>query len=286
MLEMPDAAPQPWIIRQPGVAEGRIERRPFNSAELKNEREVGIYLPPQYSPHAEPYPLLVLFDEWAYLGETGQQPLVPTPTILDNLIAAGRIPPMVALFLGNPAGARDRELGCNPEFTRSLVTELLPWAHGLNNFTKDPRRTIVGGSSRGGFASACAALWQPETFGNVLAQSGSFHLSPPSSGDATDSKPEPNWLARQFIASPRKPLRFYLDAGSAEFDVIGDGSSILTTTHTLRDVLRAKGYEVHFQEFPGGHDYLGWRGTLADGLMALMGTTASKGRGEGAPPEQ
>lgn len=45
-------------------------------------------------------------------------------------------------------------------------------------------------------------------------------------------------------------------------------------TRTLRDALRAKGYEVHFQEFAGGHDYLSWRGALADGLIALLGERA------------
>jgi enterochelin esterase family protein len=41
----------------------------------------------------------------------------------------------------------------------------------------------------------------------------------------------------------------------------------------MRDVLLAKGYEVHYQQFVGGHDYLSWRGTFADGLMDLIGTT-------------
>ena len=83
-------------------------------------------------------------------------------------------------------------------------------------------------------------------------------------------------MARQFITSPKKPLRFYLDAGSAEFNATGGADSILFCTRTLRDVLRAKGYEVHFQEFIGGHDYLSWRGTLADGLIALMGDSGSR----------
>jgi enterochelin esterase family protein len=270
VLEMPDAPPQLWIANRPGVPVGRVEKHQFKSAALDNEREIAVYLPPQYSPHAEPYPLIVLFDEDPYLS------LIPTPTILDNLISEARIPPVVALLVGNAPGSRDRELPCNPKFGQALVTELLPWAHRQYNFTSDPHHTVVAGSSFGGLAAACAGLWHPETFGNVLAQSGSFHWTPPPASDTTDSSSEPNWVARQFISSPRKPLRFYLEAGSAEFNATGGPEAILACTRTLRDVLRAKGYEVHFHEFEGGHDYLNWRGTLADGLITLMGDSALK----------
>ena len=41
-------------------------------------------------------------------------------------------------------------------------------------------------------------------------------------------------------------------------------------------MLRAKGYEVRFKEFEGGHDYLSWRGTLTDGLIALLGVAKVK----------
>jgi enterochelin esterase family protein len=270
VLEMPDAPPQPWVARRPGVPEGQVEKRRFKSATPGNEREIAIYLPPHYSPRAQPYPLLLLFDEDVYLS------LVPTPIILDNLISEGRIPPVVALLIGNAPGARDRELPCNPEFSQALVTELLPWAHGLYNFTSDPHHTVVAGSSAGGLAAACSGLWHPEAFGNVLAQSGAFHRTPALGSNAAASSLEPNWVARQFISSPKKPLRFYLDAGSAEFNATGGGDAILFCTRSLRDVPRAKGYEVHFQEFEGGHDYLSWRGTLADGLIALLGDAESK----------
>ena len=112
----------------------------------------------------------------------------------------------------------------------------------------------MAGSSLGGLGAACAALWHPETFGNVLSQSGAFDRAPLSAGDAAESSIEPNWLVRQFISSPRKALRFYLDAGSAEFNATGGADAILFCTRMLCDVLRAKGYEVHFQEFVGGHD--------------------------------
>jgi enterochelin esterase family protein len=270
-VEMPDAPAQPWLAVRVGIPSGQVERHRFKSTLLKNEREIAVYIPPGYSKTEKPYPLLVIFDEIAYLGDKNQKALVPTPTILDNLISEKRISPMVALLVGNAPGARDRELPCNPVFTDFLVSEVLPWAHGLYNFATDPHQTVVAGSSFGGLAATCAGLRHSETFGNVLSQSGSFFFAPPGSNNSSSETDPENWLANQFIASAKLPLRFYLDAGSDEVD-FGDGSSsILVTNRNLRDVLRAKGYEVHFHEFAGGHDYLSWRGTLADGLILLMG---------------
>lgn len=84
---------------------------------------------------------------------------------------------------------------------------------------------------------------------------------------------DPGWVAKEFIKGPKLPLTFYIDAGLFEVDVEGTGGSNLETGRHMRDVLRAKGYEVHWQEFAGGHEYLSWRGTLADGLIALLGKT-------------
>jgi enterochelin esterase-like enzyme len=53
----------------------------------------------------------------------------------------------------------------------------------------------------------------------------------------------------------------------------GGGGAILEPSRHMLDVLLAKGYEVHYQENVGGHDYLSWRGGLADGLIALVGNS-------------
>ncbi|WP_425447326.1 hypothetical protein [Dethiothermospora halolimnae] len=38
----------------------------------------------------------------------------------------------------------------------------------------------------------------------------------------------------------------------------------------LRGMLKSKVYEVKYEDFKGGHDYLCWGETLANGLISLM----------------
>jgi enterochelin esterase-like enzyme len=277
-VEMPDAPAQPWAALRPGVPQGKIERHPFSSALLKNDREIGVSLPPGYAQGATPDACLIVLDANADPKRDKQPAREPTETILDNLISENRIPPMVALFVDNgPGDARSRELPCNPTFANFLNFELVPWARRSYNVTLDPRQVVVAGSSYGGLAATFVALRHPETFGNVLSQSGSYWWTPPKNNPSDfDPDAEPNWVAKQFIAAPLLPLRFYLDAGSDEIDLSGQGRAILVPTRHLRDVLLAKGYEVHYQEFVGGHDYLSWRGTLADGLILLMGSNPTE----------
>jgi enterochelin esterase family protein len=279
-VEMPDAPPQRWAERRPGVTAGTVEIHRFKSAILQNERDLAIYLPPGYNKDArQPYSLVIFFDGYAYVPKGSEPPLIPGPTTLDNLIAEKRIPPVVGLFIDNPPGMRNPELACNLKFLDSLNSEMVPWVRQHYTVTKDPKNTLVGGLSFGGLAATCAAFHHPETFGNVLSQSGGFSWSPPkSSNDLFNFDPdeEPNWIAKQFVESPRLPLRFYLTAGKDEFDWSGRGRGILEASRHIRDVLLAKGYEVHYEEYYGGHDFLSWRGSLADGLIALLGNNRGK----------
>jgi enterochelin esterase-like enzyme len=270
-VEMPGAPAQPWSIKHADTPAGTIKAFTLRSERLGNERAVSVYTPHGYRSDGAPPALLIVFDGSSYIS------VLPTPVILDNLIAAARIPPTVAVFIDNPdQETRTRELTPNPVFPDFLVEELLPWIHARYHVTGDPRLTVLAGSSFGGLAATYGAFRHPERFGNVLCQSGDFSWAPDhvhAMGRLADATTETGWFAKEFIRSPKLPIRFHMDAGTFEVDQAGTGGNVLETSRHMRDVLLAKGYDVHYQQFTGGHDYLSWRGTMADGLIALIGVT-------------
>jgi len=266
-LELPGAPPQPWLAPRPEVALGRVEQHRFASRLLGNERLLSVYTPAGYQPAAGPYPFVVLLDRWAYVEG------MAAATTRDNLIAAGALPPLVAVMvshISHPTRAHEMQ-PAHPAFVDFLAQELVPWVRQHYAVTQDPARTVIGGLSAGGRTAAYAAWRHPQVFGQVLSQSGAFQSAPP--GD-----PEAEWLTRQLAESPRQPLSFYLEAGMLEVatDDPHEPSLLLANRH-LRDVLRAKGYPVCYSEFCGAHLFGCWRGTFADGLMALLGGQAKEG---------
>jgi enterochelin esterase family protein len=262
-VELPAAPPQPWIVTQPDVPKGALSHETLRSENLKEERPVAIYTPPGYDPKNGSYGLLVLFDGQDCRGR------IPIPTILDNLLAAKKIRPLVAILVDNlNEETRDRDLECYPPFADFLAKELIPWARQRYRFSAEPERTIVGGVSLGGLTAAYCALRYPETFGNVLSQSGAFSYFP-NWDDQEENDTSPfGWLIRQFVTTRKLPIRFYLEAGLFENDC---PEALLTQNRRMRDVLEAKGYSVVYSEFAGGHEFLSWRGSVADGLIALAG---------------
>ncbi len=264
LVELPRARPQPWIMPRPEVPSGTLTQHRLSSTILQNERNMSVYTPPGYNGGGAAYPVVVFFDGDIYLN------FIPTPTILDNLIAEELIPPTIAVFVEHPTReARTRELGCYPPFNEFLISELLPWMRRNYEVTQDPGRTVAAGLSRGGLAAAFLALQHPETFGNVLSQSGGFWYKPPwergqaqlwhADNDTTGY----GWLMRRYVATPLQAIRFYLDVGRFE-------QGLGQANRHMRDVLMAKGYSVAYQEFSGGHSSINWRGTVSDGLIALL----------------
>ena len=265
VLELPAAPPQPWVERRDGVATGELHTHSFRSTLLGNERQVWVYTPAGYS-GSVPHSLLIAFDESSLrLGRMD--------VTLDNLLAEGRIPPMVAVFIDTLGrDTRDRELSCYEPFAESLAAELLPWLRESYRITTDPTQVVVVGQSGGGLSAAFVAFRHPELFGNVISHSGSYDWGPGYdwSKGWQEQTFERNWLPNQYAAAPRLPIRLYLAVGLHEsygpwtFDE-------LNSSRQMRDMLEAKGYPHRYVEYNGGHEFICWRGTFADGLIALTG---------------
>lgn len=253
VLQLPQAPKQPWVQARSDVPQGTLTRHVVHSQILGNDRDVWTYVPAG----AEPQNLLVLFDAHAFVHD------VPTPRILDNLMADGLLPNTAAVIVGNASPeARGQELPPNPKFAQFMAEELMPWVRE-QGLAQMARHTVVAGSSYGGLVSSYLGLMHPELFGNVLSMSGSYWWAPQG---------EPaGWMQRawQTLPSPMPNVRFYIDAGTFEKGR-GGREGILETSRALGDILRERGLQVTQREWVSGHDYVQWQASLGCGLVALL----------------
>jgi enterochelin esterase family protein len=99
IMEMPNAPAQPYVAAKENVPKGKTVQTTIKSAFLNEERKVTVYTPAGYDGKTG-CNLLVVFDGVTYGGLPDQaQAEVPTPTILDNLIAEKKIGPTVAVLV-------------------------------------------------------------------------------------------------------------------------------------------------------------------------------------------
>jgi len=257
VLELPGAPSDKWTHDSNIPNKGNVIKSEFHSEILHDGRSVWIYTPSNFDPRRA-YPLLVIMDGESYTS------LIPLPIILDNLIAAGDIPPVTAVLIGNgPGDARDREMSCNKEWSNALVKEVLPWLKLQQGLRFNAENTVIMGDSLTGLAAACAAHDHPDVFPKVISQSGSYFRAPVGE--------EPEGLTRLIAMQPVIPVQFYLEVGLLETAAIPSRDpSMLTANRHLRDVLLAKGNIVRYVEHFSGHEHVSWRATIADALIYML----------------
>ncbi|MGH4123448.1 MAG: alpha/beta hydrolase [Clostridium sp.] len=251
LIELENVKTAIWTKDRNTQQKGKINLHRFNSNSLKNPRRVWIYTPYEYAGNNEPYNLLVLTDGFEYIN------LLSAQTVLDNLIESKRIPPTVCVFIASNSD-RYEELTCNENFSNFISQELMAWIYDNYNVTKEPQKTIIGGVSLGGLMASFIAIKNSNIFGNVLSQSGSYWY-------------EERWLTKEFEKTNKLPINFYLNAGVLEDHPYDDEPIMMEAINNMRDVLLSKGYNVKYENFYSGHDYLSWGETLATGLIALIG---------------
>lgn len=260
IMELPKAPSQPYVVEDNSVPRGKVSATTLKSAALNEERKISIYTPAGYE-GAKGADLLIVFDGGTYDG--GGASLIPTPTILDNLMAAGKIGPTIGVFVNNMGDQRNRDLGGYAPFSDFIALELIPWMRQNYRIKDGPSHVVLVGSSRGAVAAGHCAFLHSDVVGNVLSQSGAFFVrkdDPPPAWPVTEDSGD---LVISFRDNPRVRVKFYMEVG--RFD------TLVGLNREMRDVLLLKGYAVDYREFDGGHDYFYWRGSLADGLVSLIG---------------
>jgi enterochelin esterase family protein len=256
VLTLPNAPAEPWTAARPEVTPGTLTTASITSAALGCTNPVTVYQPAGVPTHRAP--VLVVFD--GYLA----QKVLRIPTVLDNLIHAGKIPPTAALFIHTPDDRRNRDLTPAPALADFVTEELLPWARSGWRIGSPDGANLITGVSRGGLAAAYVGLARPASFAGVIAQSGSFWWPPPTEG-------QPCWLVDHIDQFPPSGVKFYLDVGTRETFPGPDGApSQIVACRAMRDALRHHGHHVSYAEYAGGHDYVNWRRTIADGLLAAV----------------
>ena len=191
------------------------------------------------------------------------------PTVLDNLIARGDMPPTVAIFI-NPGTFADGRSNRSVEYdtlsdryARFLLEEILPEVgRNIALRTDAAGRAIVGASS-GGICAFTVAWERPDQFSKVVSWIGSF-----TNIASGESRREGGHNYQALLRkTPRKPIRIFLQDGANDLDNV-HGSWPLANL-TLASSLAWAGYDYRFEYGKGFHNHRHGRAIFPETLRWL-----------------
>jgi enterochelin esterase family protein len=262
-IDVPEPGVDFYTIRD--VPHGDLRSKRYFSDVTKTWRRLFVYAPPGYDTDTdERYPVLYL-QHGGGEDETGWADQGRTDVILDNLVAAGRARPMLVVIAN---GNLPREPGVTgiysragmTGFTRELLENIVPYIDANFRTHADAKHRALAGLSMGGGQSFFVGLANTDVFSAVGAFStGLFGgIRPPGGGESTPFDAEaavPGLLT--------EPGRFN-DALDLFYLSVGEQDPRLEATRNVVADFRARGLEVEFASFPGGHEWQVWRKSLHD----------------------
>jgi enterochelin esterase-like enzyme len=219
-------------LPQPGVPKGRLEGPfLFQSQVIENTvRRYWIYVPAQYSSD-QPANVLVFQDGQRATNPEGS---LRVPQVLENLIHKREIPVTIGIFVtpgqrgssypenlgtSNPDNRAQEYDAMNDRYARFIVNELLPEVGKRFNLSTDPERRVIGGTSSGAIAAFTVAWQRPDAFRNVISMIGSYTSIGYRPATATaPMQPGGDLYPTLIRKNPVKPLRIFLQDGSADLD--------------------------------------------------------------------
>jgi predicted alpha/beta superfamily hydrolase len=242
----------------------------FRSKFLRNQRDIVVYVPPDYDRQPERrYPVLYLHDGQnlfdAATAFNGQDWHVAQTA--DYAISAGLVEPLIVVGLYNTGKTRLREYtptsvprlggGRADRYAKFLIEEVKPVVDRDYRTRQEAVQTGIGGSSLGGLVSIYLGLKFSSVFGKIAALSPSVW-----------------WNQRMILrfaqAAPVEPRpRIWLDIGTRE------GPRIVDDVEKFRDVLLSKGWQhdrdLHYERVEGAeHNEAAWAARVGPFLQFLF----------------
>ena len=209
-------------------------------------RHVSVYVPKQYV-RGTAAPFIV--------GADGPDKILFG--VLDNLIAEKKVPPMVAISIGNGSGdAQGSERGLEYDtmsgrYAEFVEKEVLPLVEAKCHvkLTTDPDGRATTGGSSGGSCALIMAWYHPEWYHRVLTYSGTYvnQQWPPN-----PETPHGAWEFHEHLIlnSPAKPIRIWMEVGDRDLlnpnSMHDDMHDWVVANENMAKVLATKGYHYQF----------------------------------------
>jgi len=171
--------------------------------------------------------------------------------VLDKLIDAGRIDPLIAVFVDSRdpddpgINRRNQQFFCNADYLKFFSDELIPAIEHAYPAAADRTARTILGMSFGGLNAACFGLMGYETFSGIAMQSPANHPVPA--------------LLSAYEKTPTLPLNIFLSTGEPYDNTLAN--------RKFRTVLRDKGYPLKYKEVRQGHNWRNWKPLLDDVLL-------------------
>jgi enterochelin esterase family protein len=255
LVTVPGATLQVWEARD--VPHGVVHHRFYTSKVvigLADGNDYYVYTPPGYdAKKGKRYPVLYLLHGWSDKAN-GWTTVGKTNFIFDNLIAEGKVKPMVVVmplgygdikFVLNGHGGWDDNAAIDRNvnlFSQALLTEIMPQVESEYRVSKKRDYRSIAGLSMGGLESLTVGLTHPELFAWV----GGF-------SSALGHNDEERFAG--------------VNAKSANLRLLwiacGTDEQLLAPNRKFVAWLKSKDVAVTVIETPGMHTWMVWRDDLA-----------------------
>jgi len=240
-IRMPFFAAHPEVEGPVPAEKGSVTEEAFTSRTLKTSRRVWTYLPAGYEGSQDIYPTVYFLDGGNYTD------WMAVPSVLDRLIAAKAIAPVIAVFV--EPGSRQEEYSRNPAWRAFIATELVPAVDAKLRTFPAPEQRLIFGSSLGGYGAVDLAVEYPGVFGLCAA------IAPPAQASTLITNQTQGQRAIHGV-------RFYVLGAVYDTDVKG--------ARTLRTALAEASANVTYEEIPEGHAAETFRTHIDNALKALL----------------